>query len=310
MMTESENRSIFAGYHPIINYIYFGYAVLIPILFMHPFFLAASFTSALAWSIYLSRERGRKFGLRFVLPLMVISALFNPLFNHEGASILFYIEDNPVTLESILYGAGAAVMIGGVILCFACYNAVMTSDKFIYIFGRIVPAMSLIISMALRFVPRYKAQAGRIASARRGIGFDVSSGKFFPRIRSGGEILSVMITWALENAIETSDSMRSRGYGLPGRTAYSIYRLGTRDRLLLLLMLPLMAASVSAVISGAVSVLYFPVFTMTGEAPFAQIVFGCHAAICFLPFALDIREDALWKIARSKVSAAGTGLNQ
>lgn len=42
-----------------------------------------------------------------------------------------------------------------------------------------------------------------------------------------------MVTWSLENGIETVDSMKRRGYGLPGRTAFSIYRLDDRDKGLL-----------------------------------------------------------------------------
>jgi energy-coupling factor transport system permease protein len=294
-MTKAHGRSIFAGYHPSINYIYFAYVILVPIFFMHPALLAISFAAAFVWSVYLNRGRAVKFGLGFILPLMIVAALFNPAFNHEGVTILFYVESNPITLESIIYGACAAVMIGGVILWFTCYNAVMTSDKFIYIFGRIVPAMSLIISMALRFIPRYKAQAARIASARRGIGFDVSSGGFAARLRSGGEILSILVTWALENAIETSDSMRSRGYGLPGRTAYSIYRFDARDRVLLVSMLALMAVAVSVFIAGKASVMYFPAFFVADAQPVSVIAFVCHAAVCLTPPAIDIREDLVWR---------------
>jgi energy-coupling factor transport system permease protein len=294
-MTEAQSRSIFAGYHPSINYIYFAYVVLVPIFVLHPALLAISFASAFAWSVYLNRGRAAKFGFGFILPLMIVAALFNPAFNHEGATILFYVESNPITLESIIYGVCAAVMIGGVILWFTCYNAVMTSDKFIYLFGRIVPAMSLIISMALRFIPRYKTQAGRIASARRGIGFDVSSGGFMARVRSGGEILSILVTWALENAIETSDSMRSRGYGLPGRTAYSLYRFDARDRVLLVFMLALMAAAVAIFIAGKASVMYFPAFSVTDAQPLSVIAFACHAAVCLTPLAIDVREDVAWR---------------
>ncbi len=45
-----------------------------------------------------------------------------------------------------------------VIQWFSCYNKVMTSDKFIYLFGRLIPALSLILSMALRFVPGLTGQ--------------------------------------------------------------------------------------------------------------------------------------------------------
>ncbi|MDR1042793.1 MAG: energy-coupling factor transporter transmembrane protein EcfT [Clostridiales Family XIII bacterium] len=294
-MGAAADRSIFAGYHPLLNYLFFGYVALVPIIFMHPAIFAVSFAAALSWSFYLNGRRAVKFNLGFVLPLMCVAALFNPAFNHRGATILFYMRDNPITLESVVYGVCAAVMIGGVILWFTCYNAVMTSDKFIYLFGRVVPAMSLIVSMALRFIPRYKAQAGRIASARRGIGFDAFSGGFLARVSSGGAILSVMVTWALENAIETSDSMRSRGYGLPGRTAYSIYRFDARDRTLLVALLALMAVVVFALATGAVKVLYFPVYLVRDAWPLAPIAFLCHTAVCFLPLFLDAREDFVWK---------------
>ena len=42
--------------------------------------------------------------------------------------------------------------------------------------------------------------------------------------------LSVTVTWALENAVVTADSMKSRGYGLPGRTAFARQRFDGRDR--------------------------------------------------------------------------------
>ncbi len=66
----------------------------------------------------------------------------NPAFNHEGATILAYLPSgNPLTLEFIVYGLSAAVMMASVILWFSCYNAVMTSDKFVYLFGRVIPAL-------------------------------------------------------------------------------------------------------------------------------------------------------------------------
>jgi energy-coupling factor transport system permease protein len=295
------NKSIFGGYHPLVNFLYFGYAILVPVFFIQPVYLALSFASALAYSLYLNHGRSARFGYGLVIVLMVIAALINPLFNHQGVTILTYFFDNPLTFESIIYGISMALMIGCVILWFMSYNAIMTSDKFIYLFGRIIPAMSLIISMALRFIPHYRAQIRRIASARRGIGFDASSGGFFSRVRCGGEILSVMVTWALENGIETSDSMQARGYGLPGRTAYSNYRFDSRDLALFCVFAALMAVSITAIISGVASVQYFPVYTSEPVYPFAQIAYTCHAAVCLLPLALEVREDILWESQKRKI---------
>jgi energy-coupling factor transport system permease protein len=103
------------------------------------------------------------------------------------------------------------------------------------------------------------------------------------------------VTWALENAIETSDSMRSRGYGLPGRTAYSLYRFDARDRILLMVMLALMATAVTVFIAGKASVMYFPVFSVTDARPLSVIAFACHAAVCLTPLVIDVREDVAWR---------------
>jgi energy-coupling factor transport system permease protein len=302
MNARIKQEDVFASFHPLLNYLYFGYVVVVTVLFLHPVLLAISFVAALAWALYLGGRAARRMGLCFVLPLMVISAALNPVFNHEGVTILGYAwDDNPVTLESIIYGVCAAVMIGGVILWFMCYSYIMSSDKFVYLFGRVWPALSLIVSMALRFIPLYGRQVKRVASARRGVGVGTSAGGFIPRVRHGGGILSATVTWALENAIETSDSMRSRGYGLTGRTAYSIYSFGAGDRVMLIVLASLMSAVCVLAISGFVGVGFFPAFGMNALTPPALAAYACHAAVCALPFALDLKEDAAWRALKSGI---------
>lgn len=121
-----------------------------------------------------------------MIPFLLFMAVMNPVFNHQGVTILFYLNNgNPITKESILYGVAAACMFVTVIVWFSCYNVVMTSDKFIYIFGKILPALSLIFSMVLRFVPRYLAQIKVISNAQKCIGRDVSQ-EISSRVRGMG----------------------------------------------------------------------------------------------------------------------------
>lgn len=115
-------------------------------------------------------------------------------------------------------------MLVSVLNWFSCYQVVMTSDKFIYLFGKAIPAMSLILSMVLRFVPKFKNQIVKISNAQKCIGRDVTNGNMLMKAKHGMKILSIMTTWALENSVETADSMKSRGYGLRGRNNFSICR--------------------------------------------------------------------------------------
>lgn len=96
------------------------------------------------------------------------------------------------------------------------------------------------------------------------MGRDVSEGTVLNRIKYGLQMVSILVTWALENAIETSDSMRSRGYGLHGRTAFSIYRLTRRDCFLGAVMGGLFAVFTVGCAGGAAYAVYDPRIVMAG----------------------------------------------
>ena len=289
-------RDSFSGYHPIINFIYFALVLVFAMFFMHPVSLLISLGCALIYAIDLNGKQAVRFSLRFVLPMMAMAAIINPAFNHEGATILVYLPSgNPLTLESILYGLASAVMLASVITWFSCYNAVMTSDKFVYLFGRIIPALSLILSMTLRFVPKFRAQLHVVSEAQRCVGRDVSNGSAFQRAKNAITILSIMVTWSLENAIETADSMKSRGYGLPGRTAFSIYRFDERDKHAFIWLCFCGFYIFAGWMAGGLKWQYFPVMkgTFTGVFPVSfQLV---YLALCLTPVILNRMEDRKWK---------------
>ena len=222
--TVNDKMNEFKTYHPIVNFVYFIFVIGFSCVFMHPVSLVISLLSGFTYSVMLKGKSAVKTNLIYMIPTLLFAALINPAFNHEGITIIKYLPSgNPLTLESVIYGLAAAIMIVSVICWFSCYTEVMTSDKFIYLFGRIIPSLSLILSMTLRFVPRFSAQLKTVANAQRCMGRDVSNGSIVERAKHGLSILSIMTTWALENAIDTADSMKSRGYGHPGRTAFSIF---------------------------------------------------------------------------------------
>lgn len=294
-------KDAFSGYHPGVNFLYFGFVFGFSMVFMHPVCLLISLTCALIYSIELKGNKAIRFNFLFLLPIMVITAFINPVFNHEGATIITYLPTgNPLTLESILYGLAASTMLGTIFTWFTCYNEIMTSDKFVYIFGRIIPSLSLILSMALRFVPKFKVQIEVVSEAQRSIGRDVSSGGVFERIGHGITILSIMITWALENSIETADSMKSRGYGLPGRTAFSIYRFDKRDKKAMLAISLLGGYILLGGFMGGLKWRYFP--TMKGEifSFFSLSLWIAYLILYLVPIIVNRQEERQWKAIRLK----------
>ena len=295
-----QSRDAFSSYHPAVNVIYFGLVLFFTMCFLHPACLLLSLAAALRYAVCLNGRRAVRRSLRYLLPAALLAALINPAFNHQGATILTYLPSgNPLTLESIAYGLAAAALLSAVVTWFSCYTAVMTSDKFVYLFGRVIPALSLVLSMALRFVPRFQVQARAVSQAQRCVGRDVSDGSLLQRLRNGVTILSILLTWCLENALETADSMKSRGYGLPGRTAFSIYRLDDRDQAALWWLGALGGYILSMWGVGGFACRYFPTFRLAPRDGWSLSGLLAFGLLCLTPVIIDRREDRQWTRLRS-----------
>lgn len=292
----------FSSFHPTVAFLYYALVFAISMCVNNPLYIIISLAASVMYSIYLKGRRAAAFSLKFLLPMMLLAAILNPAFNHEGATILTYLPSgNILTLESIVYGAFAACMLAAVIMWFASFNEIITSDKFVYLFGRIIPALSLILSMTLRFVPRFVSQMKIVSEAQKCLGCDVSQGSVPSRIKKAVRILSIMITWSLENAVDTADSMRSRGYGLPGRTAFSIYRFDDRDKSALLWLFFCGIYIFTGKIAGCLQFRYYPTIKWAEITPVSVSFALVFLFLCLTPLAIDIREDITWKSLESTI---------
>ena len=292
----------FSTYHPIVNIIYFIFVIAFTMVFMHPVFLAISLSGSFTYSTILNGKKAVRFSLVYMLPMMITAAILNPVFNHEGVTILTYLPGgNPLTAESIFFGIAAAIMIGNVICWFSCYNAVMTSDKFIYLFGKIIPSLSLIFSMALRFIPKFKQQLKVVSNSQKCIGRDISTGSIKQRTKHTIRIISIMITWSLENAVETADSMKSRGYGLNGRTSFSIYKFTKRDTKALCAILIFSTYIVVGSVLGGTHFSYFPSINFAAVTPFTISLYVIWLILCIMPAIIEFMEEIKWNALKSKI---------
>lgn len=295
------NRDKFEEFHPGIQFLFFFAAVVITMCLIHPAFVLCS---AVLAAVYLWILRGRKAWrlLGLLVVIFTVISLINPLVNPNGQIVLFtWLGGRPFCLESLYYGMALGGMSVTVLMWFACYNTVMTSDKFLYLFGRFAPSLSLMLTMVLRLVPDFTKKAGQIAGARKCIGKAGGSTKK-EGMADGASILSSLTSWALEGGIVRADSMRSRGYGTGRRTNFSIYRWKGADRLLLPGMLVLLAAVLVCMVLGAASTSYVPHMAI---APLSsgKTLLGLLAYFCFLaiPTVLNIVETIKWHSLRSKI---------
>lgn len=290
-------RSGFARLHPLVDLTFFVLVLAFAMFLSHP---AVQLAGLVCAALFALRCTGRGFGRRMamLLPLMLLAAVVNPLVSHQGVTVLFrFPSGNACTLESVLYGISAAVRLGTAVLWFMGWNAVMTSDKFVYLFGQ-DPAVAVpdaVHGPALRAAPaaaHARGRAGAEAGPARGARL---AGGHPPR----GRVVSIVVTWALENALDTADSMKSRGYGLPKRTAFSLFRFTLRDGICLGVLAALGGIVLAGSLTGGLKWWYYPA---PGGAAGAQAALWTAAFVLLAAFPLifDAKEAIQWRASRSR----------
>lgn len=288
-------------YHPAINALYFALVLTFSMCLTHPAALGISLASALVYSIRLRGGRAVRFGAVYMLPAALLAAVINPAFSHEGATILLYLPSgNPLTLESAVYGVAAAAMLSSAVIWFSCLSEVITRDKLVYLFGRAAPALSLLLSMTLRFVPVLAARIRLVKNAVSRQGGQEDGKGAAGRARRAAGVLSAVVTWSLESAVSTADSMKSRGYGLGGRTSFSIYRFDGRDRSALAWLIICGAYIACGWAAGGMRFRYYPTMRGVETTAFSVSFMLAYLALCVTPVIIDLTEDWKWKRSKSK----------
>ena len=230
--------------------------------------------------------------MRYMLPLLLFTALLNPLFNHQGATVLFQLPNgSSITLEAVAYGGAAAGMLLAVVVWFRCFGAVITSDKFLYLFGRISPSLSLPAVHGLSVcAPVPHPYAGRVlgSAGRRGAQSSGGASRLFRHRHLGPE-----------NAMETADSMKGRGWpaGPDRLLCLSLYPAGM-GRLWPACWPPEPWSSPAA---SWVEPNFSFIPTLSGPLNALSLgVFAAFSLLCLFPLLTDLWEDLKWSYFLSR----------
>lgn len=286
-------KDAFSRFHPAVNFCFFVCAIGFAVVIQHPAYLAAGLICGMGYYLLLAGRRGWKL-LTATFPMVLLVSLLNPVINTRGDTVLFTYWNRPYTLEALCYGAALGIMFALMMIWFGSYNLVLTSDKFVCLFGPLIPSLSLLLVMVLRLIPSFMRQTKKITAARESIGRGGSADASFKgKVLSGMTTLSALTDWALEGSITTADSMRSRGYGSARRTSYRIYRMTLQDWMILVLELALAAI----VIAGRPHAEFGVSITLS---PITWH-YAAYWALLLIPIILSWKEAITWRILRSKI---------
>lgn len=292
----------FEQYHPLINLLFFALVIAATVLFNHPIFLALSYACSFAYSVKLNGVRGLVFNLLFIFALIAFWFYYIS-FNHFGVTpIAQNIIDNSITLESLVYGVALSATIGAVIMWLECFVSVFSTDKVGYVLGGISPKLALYFSIILRTQPGVKRQFEKVSQAQKTIGRGLGQGHVFRRARNAMRIVSIVCTWTLDDLMQTSSSMKNRGYVLKKHTRFSIYRFDNRDRVFVTAIFWLSFVLLAGIALDQTSILYNPMIVFNKITPMSAVFYIAYFCLCLLPFAIELRNSLVFKkLVRKRV---------
>ena len=195
---------------------------------------------------------------------------------------------NNLTVESFVYGLVIGLRFATLCMWLEAMFRVVSSDKVVYLFGRVSPRLSLFLTILLRLIPRIGREARKINLAQKGIGCGSNQGNVFRRFVNCLRISSMLITWMISALVLESDSMRSRGSLLRGRTAFSIYRFDNRDRTFVICMFFCVTLTTMGIILGATDMWYNPRIQWNTLDGLESLTAIGYLTFCTMPMVMEL----------------------
>lgn len=251
----------------------------------HPVYLVLLLIAMIANN--LAQDGARR--LRSYLPLYLISGaalmILTPLTSHRGVTILGYLFGNPITLEACLYGLTSGISVAALLLACTSFQLAVDADGLLYLLARILPNTTMVVLVALRFVPHFKIRLREISEVQGTRPGRTGSG-MRAGIHSAMQICNILLARSLEDAVATAQSMRTRGYHLTRkRTFYFQYKMDRRNAIFLFVVVLLLLGVAAFGMAGAFRATIYPRIALgsfSGMRVAAAAVFLAFSAIPIL----------------------------
>jgi energy-coupling factor transport system permease protein len=182
--------------------------------------------------------------------------ILNPFVGVQGLTVLWQgpqipILDTQVTLEELVFGAGAAARLVASALAAAAFVRIADPDLLLTAVSRAAPRSGMIVSLSTRMLPVLERDAAGLVLAAR-----TRAGRLGTP-RGAGALLAPLVGMSLERSLEVAEAMEARGYGAPGRTRMPERPARAAERAVLALGSLALAAAVAALAGGATAFQYY-----------------------------------------------------
>ena len=295
-------RKYIGQIHPAVGFFYIAAVLVITMITMNPYLLAISCITSIIVMGYLKGLSELRKNIVPDISVIIFTVGIQPVFSGSGKTVLYYVNDRAVYLEGYIYGLVIALLLITVFNWCTVMRILMDSEKLMYLIGRLSPTLAMMITMILRFIPLMRQRYRVIHEGQIGMGRynNLYSKKknvlyafmgFIEKIRHRIKEISILISWSLENSIETSDSMESRGYGLKGRTSYHRYILKKTDIIQMILIAGAFAYVLVPVLLRQFMAYYLPRVYIESVSVWHVIVMVVYIVLAVFPVVFYKKSD-------------------
>ncbi len=282
--------------HPIVIMTYYAGGITFGMLLFHPLILLTGWAVAVIVNLHLDGGREwRKWSMPMLAGVILI-VVMNPILSHKGRTVLYYLGDIPITLESVIYGVTLAISMLNILTFFVTYRLVMTEQKFLFLFTRVSPKAALVAMMAMGLVPRLRRRMQELMLVQRTRGITVTEGSLAHRARSGARLVGTLLSWTLEDALQTADSMQARGYGTGSRSSYLGFRFRKRDGMTIAGLAACAALLLGAWGSGHGIMSIYPRLGTFALSMGDGLALSAYVVYLLLPLGWEWRDRSAWLI--------------
>lgn len=165
-------------------------------------------------AVHADEDRGLDLPLwRIGLVVIVLSTLFNALFVHIGATVLFRLPGawplvgGPVTLEGAVYGANNGLVLLALLAVFLAFNSIVPMRELVRLTPRAFHDLGVVVLVAMTYVPETRRHLQQIQEAQ------AIRGHRLRGPRDWQPIVIPLLVGGLERAVNLAEAMVARGYG-------------------------------------------------------------------------------------------------
>jgi energy-coupling factor transport system permease protein len=216
--------------------------------FLSPLYLAGVMALVLFFG-YLAGVLSNLRRILFILiTIAVLTIILWSIFGDGRTPLFLFVER-----EALLYGIGIALRIDITIVAGMIFLSTTRNEEVAIGLVKIgIPyRFAFAVSTALRLVPTIAATGSTIGQAQRSRGLDLESGNILQRTRKYVPLLVPVFVSTIRSTNVFSMALESKGFGAsPGRTFFLRTAMGSRDALVLLAFVALLAGCIALRVAG------------------------------------------------------------